>query len=489
MPRKRLEDVQPGFGSGLVLSGATTLEQNLLALPPDSLTVAQQCRITREGGLQKLRGSRRLHALPIDGANAIAGGFSWRKGDGTVQQLVTTDNLFTATYALPITWTSQTGALDGATKHSFAPFRDGSAEVVYIADGGLLNKWDGTTVTINIASTPSVSRIATYNQRLFGISGTDQNLYWSALNNGDSLGNAGASGGVAVIRTFGGQHLTALAAVGGSLLLFHANAISRFSGYSQTDIDIDAGAIGHSAELGTLAPRSVVVVNIDGSDVALFMTKRGLAMASESEVVTVFTPFLNGLGTLGNAATWANVYAVHNPIEQEVWFSLPSLGFYIYNYARKAWTGEHANGGNQTVWWLGETDEGRPTILSGALDGYVRYEDYPDTALFDIHSDNTSGTAVQMTARLRPWFFGDEALEKAFRHLYVTAEGVGGASTVQIQFGGTVSFTTELNTLKTFALPVWGVDKSLEININDQGDYPTLYAGMRGEAFALSRRR
>jgi hypothetical protein len=504
MPRRRLQDLQPNYAAGLVYdtsnfySGLTYDAPDLAALPENGLLQARFCRITATGGLQKLHGSRRLHSSAL--ADDVMGGFSWRRANGTVQQLaVANGDLHTGTYALPMTWTNQGGTLSTSVYTSFASFRDGSAEVVYLADGGALNKWDGTTLTENIASTPNVVRVWVYNQRLFGITGDSETLYWSALNNGDSLGNVGAGGGSAVVRTFGGQILTAGVAVNTSLLLFHANAISRFTGFAQDDIDIDAGAVGHAAEIGTLAPRSVVVVDIDGRDVAFFLTKQGLYTASEAGVAPVPTPFDRELGHLGSSTSWGTVHAAHNAMNKEIWVLLPSAGLYIYRYDLKAWTGPHGGlflGTTGTnVMWPSETNLGGKVILSGGFDGFVRHYDYPDTALEDVLSDGSGGSASAMVAELRPWFFGDESLEKLFRHLYLTCQAVNStAGARQIEWttssgdGGVVTFTPSL-TYGTIALPWWQRGTYVGIEIVDQGDHPTLYGPLRGEALALGRRR
>lgn len=518
MPRKRLQDVQPGFASGLVrdpinaIGGGSIYEQpDYLTFPPDGLTGARHARITAQGALQRMYGSRRLHPTAIDGANAIRGGFSWRKGDGNVQQLVTTDNLFTGVYTVPTTlWTSRAGALDNTKYHSFAAFRDGTGECVYIADGGLLNKWTGAAVSVDLAGTPSVAQLVAYNQRLYGISTTDQTLYWSALNNGDSLGVTASGGGSAVVRTFGGQQITALAVVGGSLLLFHANAISRFTGYSQTDINIDAGAIGHASGVGTLAPRSVVVVNIDGSDVALFLTKQGLFLANEGGVAPVPSPFNRDLGDYTNN-DWYEVHAVHHPLNREVWFNIKGL-IYVYQYDLKAWMGPHgslfAAAGAPIVLWLAESDTGSvvvgdqgggPILLGGGVDGFVRHVDYL-TPKQDVLSDGSGGTTVAMAVQLRPWFFGDETLTKTFRYLYLTGQALGFTATLTIDWvtstGESGSTTATLpTTFGTVAVPIWGTGTYCWISITANapsgvpgGGTPVL-AGLRGEAFALGRRR
>jgi hypothetical protein len=502
--RLAVRDGQPGFGAGLVrdpvyyIAGSTYEQPDFHAIPATGLIGARNCRITVQGALQKLHGTRRVHASAIGSSAAVLGGFAWKRGNGTVPLLTTAGGTFyTGAYAMPMTWTAQAGALSAVQYPSFASFRDGSGEAVYIADGGLLNKWNGAALTMDIASTPAVGQLAVYNQRLFGVSGADENLYWSGLNNGDTLGIAASGGGVAVIRTFGGQRITALAPVGGSLLLFHANAISRFSGYSQSDIDIDAGAIGHAAEVGTLAPRSVVVINDEGQDVALFLSKRGLFGATETAVVAIPTPFDRELSSLG-AANWTNVHAVHNPVNREVWFNVTGF-IYIYNYAQKAWTGPCTQmlgaAGAPVSLWAAENDLGGPIVLAGGVDGFVRHCDYASPpAKLDLLSDGSGGSTNTMAVALRPFFFGDEPLDKSFRHLYITGQSLGASASLTIDFttsngdSGSVSVTLT-TTADTVSVPLWGTGTYIKITITDQSTSPTLLYAVRADAFALGSRR
>lgn len=509
MPRPRLQVVRPNHAAGLVLdnSGAPP---DFTAYPQNSLYNAINCRITPEGSIRKLQGSRRVHATAIDGGVQINGGFSWRKGSGTVEQMVTTDNLFTGTYALGMSWTSRAGALDNTKRHDMVAFRDGSGEVVYIADGGLLNKWDGSTVTVNIASTPNALRLAVYNQRLFAITGSDENLYWSGLNNGDTLGIAASGGGVAVVRTFGGQQIKGLAVVGGSLLLFHANAISRFTGYAQTDISIDAGVVGQAQGVGTLAPRSIVVVDDGGTDVALFLTSRGLYAATEGSTGRIPTPFDSLLADTVGTAGWDNAYAVANTLAREVWFVLPALGTYIYNYERKAWTGNcypdsvdsagSPETGGTNVMWLGTDATNTPMVLGGGYDGFVRRFDYPGMALKDMLSDGSGGESYTMRLTFAPMFFGDETLDKLLRHFYVTGISSGGAD-VEVAMswgtdkdvaaslpGGSATITIPA-VYGTAVIPWSGVGRWVLVTLEDANPTPTMIGPVRGEAFALGRRR
>ncbi len=135
---------------------------------------------------------------------------------------------------------TQSGTLSTTVPPSFVEFRDaGNAEVVYIADGGLLNKWNGTTLT-EIANTLAVKQVVVFNQRLWGAGNSTypNSIFYSSLNNGDDLGNATppAGGGQIIVRTFGDEQIIGLAPINTSLLIFHNRGISRLTGLGQDDI-------------------------------------------------------------------------------------------------------------------------------------------------------------------------------------------------------------------------------------------------------------
>jgi hypothetical protein len=201
-----------------------------------------------------------------------------------------------------MTYTAQTGALDASATVSFAQFRNGSSDVVYIADGGPLNVWDGTTLTTNISGTIDTSTIVVHNERLWGCGNSTypDSIFYSAFNNGNTLGNGSASGGQIIVRTFADETVVALASVNTSLLIFHRRGISRLTGYGQDDIDV--APQGVTADVGLIAPKSVVSVG----NQAFFLSERGLYRCNESEVAPVATPEAPATSGAGLAAPLAS---------------------------------------------------------------------------------------------------------------------------------------------------------------------------------------
>lgn len=482
MPRTPLRDGQGDFRGGLNLS----YDEDALA--PNEVRRADEAILTEYGAISKRLGIQQIMANGLSGSADVQGGFSWFKDDGTQQLLaVANGTLYTAPYAIPATWTSRTGTpsagLETTGAPAFASFRDGSGECVYIADGASsksLNKWNGTTFTTDINNTPAKIRsLAVYNQRLFGCTGEDQKIYWSALNNGDSLGYATSGGGEAVIRTFGDQNITGLAAFRSSLLVFHVSGISRFTGLTQDDIAIAAGAQGVTTDVGAVAPRSIV----NTPDAVYFLSDRGFYVATETQVAPIslkLDPLIRRLDFTGASG----VIGVHNRAGKEIWWYLPSFGVYRYNYALQAWTGPCKGGfvtPATTAMWEAVDGEEQPIVLVGDEASFVKQADKPGIYKDNVSSSGSGGTAFSLAVQCRRIFHGDPMQFKAYKWAYVLCS-LKGSTTAGFKWttqNGTGIYTfpntgaiAEWGT-GTWGLGTWGAGGTVptRIGINGYGQY------------------
>lgn len=511
MGRRVLRDEQQGFGGGLnTISAKTQLSQN-------EFLEAENASLTEEGAVRICRGSQRLHASAINGANPVYG-TSWRLASSTTEYVLCNGTLYKATYALPVSsWTSVGTGLSTSHIPRFAHFRDGSGERLYFALNGL-RKTDGSTVS-SPASTPAgLTQLVVYNQRLYGVTGQDDFIYASDLNNGDTLGITGSGGVVAKVRTFGGQYISGLAVLGGSLLLFHRSAISRFHGMTQDDISIETGTEGVSAVEGTIAPGSIVVIEQDGGgDLALFLTSRGLYAATESGVTSLSNKIENVLANLSQAQ-WGQVCAVHVRRTREVYFYLPGVGAYIWNYHLKAWSGPRTGGlltSQVRSLWETLDSNSNPIVLSGDSAGFVKRLDMPEVFKDDVLSDGTGGATYTFNVRCRRMYCGDPFREKAFSQLYVIGDaggsvqmqyqafytkrtgvkildptGTGAAGAVWGGFNwddGTLYATTVLSS-RRYARPLGGSGDAVEILFTDSSGLEVQIERVGIEAFDMGRR-
>jgi hypothetical protein len=507
MSRERLLDIQPDMAGGLnEISDDSYLLQN-------QLREAVNARLTDFGAVTKRGGLRRVSS-PVTNA-PILNGFNWRKDTGPPEMLVVGGGFLHTTNftSFPWTWTQQVGALSLNVSPTFARFRDGVNDVVYIGDGGLLNKWNGTTLTTDIAGTIGAQMIAVHNERLWscGCGVAPQSIFYSDLNNGDTLGNGSAGGGEIIVRTFGDENVIALASINTSLLIFHRRGISRLTGYGQDDIEVVPAGV--TSDVGLIAPNSIVPI----SNVAYFVTERGLYICNEQEISPVSSPerpdpLLPLIRTL-NANQFDQIRAVLNRGSRELWISIPSYGVYVYNTTLNAWSGPWDNGWvDPATYSMFEALDlnGLPVVLRGDEAGYVSLADASDTFTDNAPPTGPGGTRYTMNVRFHRFFCGDEATSKALRWGYLTAQSRG-SDQLRVQwntgesFG---SFSLPVSTdqswgspdttwgtgtwggagSKNFRIPMGGSGFYIDVSVIDSGEAVPIISRFQIETFSLGRR-
>jgi len=432
-----MRDGQASFAGGL-----NTVSDDI-ALQPNQVRLAQNARLTDYGAIIKRYGSVKLAsaALPAQPRN----GFSWFKDNGDVQGMaVSGTTLYTINMlATPGTtaWTAQSGTLSSTVAPSFVAFKNtAGTDVVFIADGGLLNYWTGSSLVTDEPDTQDVTFLKVHNQRLWGAgsSAFPDSIFYSALNDGQKFAHDG--GGQIVVRTFGDEKVVGLASVGSSLLIFHRRGISRLTGFGQDDITVQPEGV--SSQTGTIAPLSIV----EGDGVAYFISDRGAFVASEGQVAPLGTPntpdpLLPLVRTLTNT-TLANVRGVLSRRTQEVWWFIPGYGVYVYHLVLRAWSGP----------WIGEyttTSCMWPSVAGASYESYVIRGDTSGLVTASDYygsrsdgadvTDGNNGTDIIMAVQLRRLYFGDDAIAKGFRYGYVTATLPGSS-------GLTVNWTSNFGT-------------------------------------------
>lgn len=429
MPR----DGQTSFAGGLNTVSDDT------ALQPNQVRQAQNARLTEYGAITKRYGSVRLASANL-GAS-VRGGFGWSKDNGDVQGLAIAGNTLYTINMLSSLGTQSWAAASGATFSTtvtpvFTEFLDSTGdECVFIADGGKLVHWNGTTlVRENSGAAHMATFITVHNQRIWGCgdSAYPDSIFYSKLNDGSNFGHAG--GGQIVVRTFGDERVVGLASVGSSLLIFHRRGISRLTGFGQDDTTVQPEGV--SSQTGTIAPLSIV--ETDG--LAYFLSDRGAFAASESSVAPLGTPdspdpILPLLRNLSTTAL-ANVRGVLSRKTQEIWWFIPGYGVYIYHLILRAWAGPWIGEYVTTAsLWPSLTGASAETfVIRGDTSGRVTVSDYPG-----VHSDGAttanvdSGSPIVMNVQLRRLYWGDDSVAKSFRFGFLTAVLPGG-STISVDW-------------------------------------------------------
>jgi hypothetical protein len=377
----------------------------------------------------------------------------------------------------------------------------------------VLNKWNGTTLTADIANAATVGRIWVYNQRLFGVTGTNQTLFWSALNNGDSLGYAAGGGGEAVVRTFGNSALVGGAALGDTNILFHRTGVSLFTGWTQDDISIATGTRGLSQETGTIAPGTIVAV--DGAVVFLSVTG---VYAITGGGLTPISPLIEPVIADLDQSIVTRAVACHDRLNRQILFYLPDEGVYAYNYRLggfsakgDGWTGPWSGvytGQTCYALWPARDDAGKPIVLGGFGDGYVRECEAPGVFKDDVLADGTGGDAVALAARCHRMFFRAPTHEKSLRYLWVTAEP-GASMTAGLSWRTATG--TGMANIPSASGAVWGSftwgaadwggagsdvyplhghgrGRYVDLTITDDGNAAPVFSRVEAQAFDMSER-
>ena len=504
----RVLDVQPRFDGGLnSVSDEAALQDN-------QVRTAANARLTDYGAISKRGGTRRT-AAPL-ASQPITGGYTWTRDNGTVSVLaVCNGTLFTSAFnPTTWTWTSQTGTLASNTTSYFANFRDaGGNDVVYIADGGLLNKWNGTTLSTNLTGTATCSAIAVHNERLWscGDPNFPESVFYSALNNGDSLGVDAADGGQILVRTFGNEMIVGLASINTSLLVFHKRGISRITGYGQDDLTVAPQAV--TADVGTIAKNSIVA----SQNIAYFISERGLYRCNEAEVASIGTPqqpdpILPIIRQL-SSTDFDKINCVINRATKELWITIPNFGCYQYHTVLNAWSGPWDTGyTSPDTTYLFEclNSAGLPIVLRGDASGYVSVCDAPGVFLDNVASDGTGGTRYAMSVQMHRLYCGDDALATSLRWCYLTAQ-LNGSDQTRVQWNtgdafGSYSLPPTYSSTwggagttwgtgtwggagsVNYRIPMGGTGYYIDVTIIDSGSSQPVFSRFQLEAFALGRR-
>lgn len=503
MGRPLVEDLQQGFAGGLNTSADSS------QMSANEVRRAENARLTEYGGIQKRLGTQRMHETSI---SSINGGFAWMQPTTSYHMVGANGSIKTSPLgSAPLTWTTLSGSVASTGLLDFVAFRDGSGEIVYIADGGPLNKANASTLTANIASTPNVVSLAVYNQRLYGVDGTTQTLYASAINNGDTLGITGSDGVVAIIRTFGDQECFAVKSLRSSLAIFHRSGISRFTGLTIDDIDIDAGVQGFSEQVGTIAKKSLV--SVEGE--VYFFAEQGFYRLSETGLENISIK-IDTVTRGVPADVISRIVGAHDKLRHEIRWYVPDVGVYVYNYVLRAWSGPwngiYRTSGVRAMWNTEASGSLPSQVFIGGTDGFVRLCDADTSGLDDVLSDGTGGTEQTMVVQCHRMFFGDEATEKALRWAYILADPRGSTSAYARWRSGTGTSDYTLEAESTAESSSWGTGswgsgtwgggggtelfevqgdgrgRYYDFFVYDAGPGETLISRVRLEAFNMTRR-
>lgn len=461
-PRPRVQDRQMSFVGGLNI---TSYPQSLGESQARLLTNA---RLTDIGAAIRRNGAWLVQETPVGASFAFAqsNGFHWGFNNTILAVFPNADpsipELHTTTYPNPFTagiFTSQ----GVCPQYRFTAFRDGTgAPAVYLSGdpSAPLEKWDGTALTTlssAIGGDGAVGAV-TYNNRLWAwnAGGSNTNsLYYSALNDGDSVGDGPNGGGQVRVDTFGDSAIVACAVIGGSLLVFHEQGISRLTGFGQDDIQVAPQAVTRDVGMGNGTPSNLVTVDA----MAYFLTARGLYMATEGAIAPVGTPDKPDpvAKLLMDRATSLDLCRVgYSRQTNEVWVYVPGYGTFVYHLVLRAWAGPWNGPFASQVTNFFEVLDARGSAPVGTPEGNPRVWFFRDDAglhylweadrPFQFRDGGTGGTyhnpldpigsqgaGYTVVVQPRRFFCGDPSRSKLYREIAINSERRAGNIVTELE--------------------------------------------------------
>lgn len=418
-------------------SGGINTVNDPAQLRPDELQSATNCSFDSTGSVFMRKGTKRTAAsilrTPPTAANRKFGLGLWC--DPVANKLiacVSDDNataqprtyVATPSTTFPYVWTEITGLsanyVAGSTRvrPSFASLNGYTYVFIGLSTGAPFNKTNDYVTWTNLTSvTPFIQKLEVYNSRLFGVTTSDRKLYYSGLNNGDSLGDTSLDGGAVDID--GAGKIVTLVASREWLYVFHEGSISAFSGWSSEDIAVNTGLRGVSFSLGITAPHTAIRAPDEN---VYFPATDGwfYRLTAAGEVQNLCQ------GRLPHGTSFGWTMAGCDPDRGEiVWINTSSVTLdgvstsaIVYNYLSDSWSTWTFTGTSSTtpnaLAFSTRVDVGRMFALSG--DYFVRvFEGNTD----DQTSAGVAGSALVGVATTKRFTFKRPWSTKAFRYVYL----------------------------------------------------------------------
>lgn len=393
---------------------------------------------TTFGAATKRNGCQRIGTSTLTTGATGNGGLYWDKAGASPMVLMQAQGRMwtTTTRDASATFTDRGLGMGGTY---YAAFLDtGGAEVVYAnTNTAGLYKTDGVTITA-VAAAQACNGVVVYNNRLWGWNnatpGKSNGLYFSSLNNGETLGQVGSGGGEILVRTFGTSSIVRCAVVGSSLMIFHTAGVSRLTGFSQDDIAIAPQPV--TSEVKTASSFAVCVVE----QTAYVITAAGLYRVTEGGASIVGTverpdptvPVMQASIYSGSAWTY------WHRLRREVWVGVPGTGVYTYSPILQSWSGPYTG----TGWSL---DSGGGIIAAApievldvnlnpmswatpAIDGWVRWMDVDAYYKDDVTSTGAGGSTYATRVTGRRFTPAGPLIDKAIRYTNIAGSFAAGAA-------------------------------------------------------------
>jgi hypothetical protein len=497
MSGEPVKDLQAGWLSGL------NSVSDPAALTPDQARQLVNARLTTYGSATRRGGTRKV----LTGAVAVSStgnvGLYWPLKLQAIAMAGATQVLYAggAPSAFTATWAMTMTARGTVSANTLCIFTDANAaEVVYgESQAGGLVKYDGSAATTVTAGTPvAVSGACVYDARLWGwnSAASPNSVYYSALNNGDTLGIAASNGGQIVVTTHAAASIVRCAPVGASLLIFHHPAgISRLTGFGSSDLSVSPQPA--TADLAICGPNALALYH----NAAWVATAQGLYQVTEGGAQPVGSPERPDptIAVLATSAYASSTIVYANRSTFEIWVMIPGTGVYAYNVLLGAWSGPFngsifAATAPGVPFEINDQTVLRRTVMPPDAAGMMYELDSPDYYKDGVDAAGTNGSAYNMVLQCHRMFGEDRSYSKSWRWVIPTAILSSGATaptaSIQSLYGGasTQTFATPSGNQDVYYLNGMGTGPYEDVTITDSGAAASEYFTVAVEGFVLGQR-
>ena len=416
------------------LRGGANLSHTQDVLDRTELRESKNARSGEYGGVEDRTGNQRIHTNAIGGGAPILGLKQWIPTAGRQVVAIANGNLYHK-LASADEFTEHSAVFSTSIRPDFEAHRIGGDPRLFIADG-TLQVWDGSSLSV-VSGAPAARQIAVYKTRLFAIE-DDKWLYASATDNPTEWSTTNGAI-LAPVETYSAEPLKAIEPVGSSLLLFKPNSIARFTGVSAQDIRLDQETEGISADIGAIAPGTVLRME----EVVFFLSDRGPYVASEAGVQAIGQKVEPAFDE-AEMDHMPNAVATHHKARREIWIFFPentqtenTVGW-CFNYRLGAWHGPwEIQGYNICSAAEFEREDRTENVILGGYDGRVRLGDEPGVGTRDdVLVDGTGGHPVTMTLTFPDLVFGDPTAMKRMPMPQQISADMGEAGHLRVSFQG-----------------------------------------------------
>jgi len=423
-------------------------------LNANELVNATNARLSAEhASIMKRTGTQRIHPTTLESGATVRGVFQWDSPGGKEVVAIAGGKLHHKTSALGDFTTVASPATFSTTLPTyFSQFRSTSASaaiVLYMASGGNVYSWDGTTLTeIDGTNTiPTAQLLQPYHTRMFygNITTLPKHLVWTKVGDATDADTGGATdGGTAIIDVLSGEGINGMQLIGSSLAISTEDSIVRFTGYSNEDINISQDTQGISAETGPVGGLAF----IRAESIGFILSDRGPYLVQESGIEPIGVKVEPEFDAADRSVITSSVLGYHRG-RREIWFGVAGSGdsgvnktVYIYSLRLQSWTGPFTYSDAITSLTRYEDASGDEWLIAGGDDGFVRHMDIG--VKDDVLSDSSGGDTVTMTVELAPLFFEPgPGIIKSLDTMMIQADlPTNSALVIQHAFDGD-SFTAE----------------------------------------------